>query len=531
MDIDFFRPDYETEWNSSNLDAGRAIALAKGFKPDAFFQALGIYNKYKDAFLGKGFPRRGCSDRGAMEQDDYDVWSNFRDFCDSNTYLDGESSYEAVFAYFHKAVDAGYWNGNKQDFLWKLYIEALPSKWGLGKYPHPDFVEFLKSKGEWPDKFDHYKDPDQYRLDVTTFDPATIDTREKAIAALFDLCPEYFARVRAIQARYAEFKEISDEERFFLVCYIEALGQALYGSVRTAIDVTAPESSLWEWTRYRDQTKPEWNGDVKSYFQALYDYGVIFPETSEKLIARLFPDGLAYSETSFVLKYYASLVSDGSLTLDEAVKLFIGKELKGISLFDCRFNVEMRIGRGGPDLLSVIDPPEEWHYRNDAEGQYKSLAEKLEKDCLKQGGIRPIGQNSAGANLFDPKAITNWLQDVTGQEPMPVLKQALDSLPQVTFVVDETLRGDLNYFAGGVTNIVKEYAENKPAKKTETRGRKRGDGKIDNSFYIKQAKKLMDKGQAKSKRDAILQLINNGTIPLNNAQEESVVTRISKEMR
>lgn len=495
MDFKAEKKDYEDGWNSTKTTPEQITALALGFKPPLLKRALDLYqNYYKQNGTVISYPARHSN---GLAQNDIEFWDAFRKFCAEEAF-NKLSPYTNILACLKNTSENNeYWVGGKKEFVWKIYACGLLAELGWNRKPHPDFVEFLNNRDEWPNEYDHYLSQEQYFIDPSLFDVESIPDAESTIAALWELTPEYFLKYRRIRKETGQPVD-NDEDIFFLHAYHEVLGDR-----RDSLSSAYIATSVF----VKERGYPEWGGNIKAYIQALYDHGVIFNSVSGDLIKRLFPDGLSYSEDCRTLKAYKRCIRLGSWDIDEALCFFQGR-------VDDKFHqYDMRSQEAG---FTDFDNKTYLFFADEAESRIdiKDLAMRH----IQAGTLKPLHNSLVQEIRFSPGVITKWLMENTQIEPPPALLQALDMDSQASSEVAIT---------PDITSSQVTYANPPQLLSGRKRGRKSGDGQIQDGKHLQHMKELIDQQKAKSVNDAAGQTVT--ALGKQGASHEADVTRLSKK--
>jgi hypothetical protein len=245
-----------------------------------------------------------------------------------------------------------------------------------------------------------------FKFDVPVSEIGNEDT---AIAVLSALEPEFFIKARRLKAK----TKLSEKDRKFLKDY--------------GAFIAAESARIFVFDVVYDRIKRKrlWNGDFSHFAQALNNDGFFF---EREVCDYLKSNGCEcrYAEKSLVAQYYRTALDRKLWTLDEAVSLFTGTELDGCEFTDLRKETAI-VRKLDPAWQNLNENRSEkrnpeWCYEDRNTGKYESLRDWLTRHTA-AGGIS--AKETSGVLFYRPLAIVEWLRDLTGQEPVPVLTALL----------------------------------------------------------------------------------------------------------
>jgi hypothetical protein len=237
-----------------------------------------------------------------------------------------------------------------------------------------------------------------------------IGDEDTAIAVLSGLEPEFFIRARGLKNKTAS---TASDKKF----------------ARDYSAFIAEESSrffLFEIAYDRIRAKRLWSGDFHGYMMALHNDGVFLErDVHDYLQSEGFE--LLYADNSPVMQCYRTALARKLWTLDEAVSLFTGTKIDGYEFMDLRKETAA-IRKLDPSWQNLDGNREkirrrEWCYEDKDTGRSEILRDWLARHTAADKKIE--AKEADGETLYKPKTIVNWLREVTGQEPVPVLDKFL----------------------------------------------------------------------------------------------------------
>ncbi len=237
-----------------------------------------------------------------------------------------------------------------------------------------------------------------------------IRDEDTAIAVLSELEPECFIRAKGLKKKAA----LTARDKKFARDYSAFIGEE---SSRFFIFEIA-----YDWIK----AKRLWDGDFQSYLAVLHNDGIFL---EQNVYNYLKSEGfeLRYADTSPVMQCYRTALARKLWALDEAVSLFTGTEIDGYEFIDLRKETAA-IRKLDPSWQSLDGDREkirrrEWCYEDKDTGRFEILRDWLARHIAADKKME--AKEVKGESLYKPKAIVNWLREVTGQEPVPVLDELL----------------------------------------------------------------------------------------------------------
>lgn len=236
-----------------------------------------------------------------------------------------------------------------------------------------------------------------------------IRDEDTAIAVLSGLEPEFFIRARGLKNKAAS---TASDKKF----------------ARDYSAFIAEESSrffIFEIAYDRIKAKRLWNGDFQNYLAALHNDGVFLErDVYDYLKSEGFE--LRYADNSPAMQCYRTALARKLWTLDEAVSLFAGTEIDGYEFTDLRKET-VAIRKLDPSRQNLDGNREEvrrreWCYEDKNTGRCEILRDWLARHTATE---KIVAHEKGGTQFYDPVAIVEWLLNVTGQKPVPILDEIL----------------------------------------------------------------------------------------------------------
>ncbi|NCC61233.1 MAG: hypothetical protein EOM12_09875 [Verrucomicrobiae bacterium] len=472
-----FEPDYKALWNRPDLSEEDLAWMMLHVNPDDV-------RKEKETL---------AKERSSHEDD---MWrSAFGDYISNLP----EGGGHFLGKNFQDIIKRELWDGSKESFIKNAY------DWGMD-FP-PAFESFLKSLRPCPlpTTYDSYKNHEKYSDSIKDWPIEKVDSENAALPLLMGLEPEYFNRyTKALKKRKMDaswnMSNLEPEERHFLWQYLKFL--------RKEYDyLDSPHFTLFRfWESVKE--KALWKGELNGYVQALHNEGFIFPKQTYDALREkeIVP---AYDKDGWAMRFYKRWLKEGGWTLQESLSLFRGQDPRG---------------EGWRSFFSIGQNP--WLFTTGSESSYAwdefdekfyELKHRVARH-VEVGKLPAFSREGVDEKLFRPEAIVTWLlKHVLYIPPEPLLLVTLN--PDEKKVFDEG-RPEREKEQKRASD---QYAQ---SMKQETRGRKQGDGRINDDVPVQKMRELLMNNKASSLADAARQVVGDVA---GAATEDSKIRRLCKK--
>lgn len=397
-----FKPDFQSEWESTGINREALAWLMLGFSPSVGKRYIEVVKKYERTKEERSFLQ--CFDNYCLNE--------IGKITLKNLYQDYDSILRVVTA------------EDKEEFINDAYTHNFDINPGLCAY--------LQSIGKMPynPDLERYTDHSQYKNDLENWEPYKIKDEHTALALLFGLNPQYFSRYLALHYIFEKERVIRDMSPYH---YFEPEEKWLFNNYHDFLKEELPHlvgfgcPIFYIAPRYQNAKELNlWAGDFAAYIQSLHNNGFIF---MPKIYEALKKHGIdpAYSSDGWAIQFYKRWLQYPTWSLKQAARLYRGDDPDGGRSFESLGNIGLHgSGMGfaleGSETIAeyghdgeFIPPPDDnfdhiWKDEPDPHAP-RYLLESFVRSHMDAGHIKPVRDDGPEKLYFTPPVIVTFFRD------------------------------------------------------------------------------------------------------------------------